>query len=630
MTTILSPAPKLQFFGADGNPLVGGKLYSYAAGTSTPLATYTDSTGTTANTNPVILDSRGEANVWLASADYKFVLNTSTDTLIWTVDNISAISALAILAGSGGSNLVGFIQAGNTAVATTVQTRLRQTISVKDFGAVGNGVADDTTAIQNGLTAAAGKELWFPAGTYIFSSTLTIPTSTHLLGDGPAKTTIKMKPTFALNTAGMVNANTTQDGSLHDANITFEGITFDGSSIASRTVEFIAMKAVNNFQFLNSQLINHTYIALASSGCANVLVSGAYFGNIGQAGGLSTGVWLGNYGALNSTRCLVTNSQFIGNLGSACSMHCNGGTFTNNFCYQNGESVIFGNGTGSNINVTNNYFNYTARQQISAQAIELATQSNVLISGNYIANCDSDGITVTDTLGAIISNNIIVDCGRDTAYYAFNGGITILKQAGGSVCQNIQISGNRIYDSAATGKKMDYGVIFSGVTPMEYITVQNNDFTGVKTAALSILNNNALSSSWYVNRNRRQDGVLVPLPITTLTFQAPASTGNYVVSTSLDFVPRTIQITATNPSSTVVNQSVGTYNFNGTYYDTSAIAVSSTNRYAAVASDAIINLIDATGAVICKATVVSATYGSVTLNFSNVTLQAQCQVRLFA
>ena len=49
MTTTLSPAPKLQFFGADGLPLVGGKLYTYAAGTSTPLATYTDSTGATAS-----------------------------------------------------------------------------------------------------------------------------------------------------------------------------------------------------------------------------------------------------------------------------------------------------------------------------------------------------------------------------------------------------------------------------------------------------------------------------------------------------------------------------------------------------------------------------------------------------
>lgn len=90
MTTALSPSPKQQFFTAGGVPLVGGKLYTYAGGTSTPLATYQDSTGTVSNTNPIILDSRGEANVWLSPSDaYKFVLRDSADVLIWTVDNIN-------------------------------------------------------------------------------------------------------------------------------------------------------------------------------------------------------------------------------------------------------------------------------------------------------------------------------------------------------------------------------------------------------------------------------------------------------------------------------------------------------------------------------------------------------------
>jgi len=86
----LSPTPKLQFFGTDGLPLVGGKLYTYAAGTTTPLATYTDYTGNTQNTNPVILDSNGEADVWLPNTtNYKYVLKTSTDTLLYTVDYVS-------------------------------------------------------------------------------------------------------------------------------------------------------------------------------------------------------------------------------------------------------------------------------------------------------------------------------------------------------------------------------------------------------------------------------------------------------------------------------------------------------------------------------------------------------------
>jgi hypothetical protein len=86
----LSPTPKLQFFGTDGLPLVGGKLYTYAAGTTTPLASYTDHTGVTANTNPVILDSNGEADVWLPdTTSYKYVLKTSADVTLYTVDYIS-------------------------------------------------------------------------------------------------------------------------------------------------------------------------------------------------------------------------------------------------------------------------------------------------------------------------------------------------------------------------------------------------------------------------------------------------------------------------------------------------------------------------------------------------------------
>ena len=86
----LSPTPKLQFFGTDGLPLVGGKLYTYAAGTTTPLASYTDHTGVTANTNPVILDSNGEADVWLPeTTSYKYVLKTSADVTLYTVDYVS-------------------------------------------------------------------------------------------------------------------------------------------------------------------------------------------------------------------------------------------------------------------------------------------------------------------------------------------------------------------------------------------------------------------------------------------------------------------------------------------------------------------------------------------------------------
>jgi microcystin-dependent protein len=89
---VVTPTAKAQFIDAAGVPLAGGFLYTYEAGTTTPQATYTDSTAATANSNPIVLDARGEANIWLSSANYKFKLTNAEGTEIWTVDNIAAPS----------------------------------------------------------------------------------------------------------------------------------------------------------------------------------------------------------------------------------------------------------------------------------------------------------------------------------------------------------------------------------------------------------------------------------------------------------------------------------------------------------------------------------------------------------
>jgi hypothetical protein len=127
----LTPTPKQQIYGSDGNPLVGGKIYTYAAGTTTPLATYTDAGAGTANTNPIILNSLGQANIWLApSSSYKFSVYTSADVLLYTVDNIAApidyLSLVTTLAspppiGSTAPNTGAFTTlAATTATITTV------------------------------------------------------------------------------------------------------------------------------------------------------------------------------------------------------------------------------------------------------------------------------------------------------------------------------------------------------------------------------------------------------------------------------------------------------------------------------------------------------------------------------
>jgi len=95
MAYLLSPIGNgFQFFTTTGLPLSGGLLYSYQAGSSTPLATYTTSSGTTANANPIVLgvDGRPPQEIWLNSGySYKFVLQDSTSATIATYDNLYGI-----------------------------------------------------------------------------------------------------------------------------------------------------------------------------------------------------------------------------------------------------------------------------------------------------------------------------------------------------------------------------------------------------------------------------------------------------------------------------------------------------------------------------------------------------------
>jgi hypothetical protein len=93
-----------QFFDNNGVPLSGGKIYSYLAGTTTPQATYTSSSGTVAHTNPIILDSAGRVpsggEIWNNySTLYKFILKTSGDVTIATFDNVGgSFNAAPIIA----------------------------------------------------------------------------------------------------------------------------------------------------------------------------------------------------------------------------------------------------------------------------------------------------------------------------------------------------------------------------------------------------------------------------------------------------------------------------------------------------------------------------------------------------
>ena len=95
MATI-APLIKQQFLDANGNPLSYGIVYTYNAGTTNPKNTWIDAAQSTPNTNPIILDSRGQADIWLIAGEaYKFVVLNSSSVLQYTVDNVTAAGTMS-------------------------------------------------------------------------------------------------------------------------------------------------------------------------------------------------------------------------------------------------------------------------------------------------------------------------------------------------------------------------------------------------------------------------------------------------------------------------------------------------------------------------------------------------------
>lgn len=145
-TVALAPVPHMQFLSATGAPLTSGCVYTYAAGTTTQLATYTDSTGNTVNSDPIQLDAGGFANVWLTGSAYKFAVyanpnggmcpGTPGGTLVlqWTVDNITTATG----SGGGGAATSLTSASANPASAGIIRMAKSDTVCWRNAGNSGN------------------------------------------------------------------------------------------------------------------------------------------------------------------------------------------------------------------------------------------------------------------------------------------------------------------------------------------------------------------------------------------------------------------------------------------------------------------------------------------------------------
>jgi hypothetical protein len=186
MSVFLSPVGNGDhWLGSNALPANGGFINTYLAGTTTPAATYTTSAGNVANTNPIVLSPAGipPFEIWLTGGvSYKFIITDILGVQIGpTYDNIYGIGDLTAPNVNNAAN-VSYTPVGSGATITNVAAKLGEFRSVKDFGAKGDGVTDDTAAINLALASTA-TEVFFPSGTYIISGTLLPSPHQILQGD---------------------------------------------------------------------------------------------------------------------------------------------------------------------------------------------------------------------------------------------------------------------------------------------------------------------------------------------------------------------------------------------------------------------------------------------------------------
>lgn len=189
MLATTSPFP--QFFDLDGEPLNSGSLFFGVANQNpetSPITVYWDAAGTQPASQPIqtingFIVRNGTPATLFANSDYSMNVRNLRGNLVFYAPTAADANLAVSLSVSSGSSLVGFLQSGAGAVSRTVQSKLRDVVSIKDFGAIGNGAADDKAAID--AAAATGRAVFYPSGAYAFSDNITLPANSAMsLDDG--------------------------------------------------------------------------------------------------------------------------------------------------------------------------------------------------------------------------------------------------------------------------------------------------------------------------------------------------------------------------------------------------------------------------------------------------------------
>lgn len=484
---------------------------------------------------------------------YKFVLAPATDTdpptnAIWTVDRVPGITPPSI---------------PENMMATPY-----------DYGAVGDGVADDTDAIQAWFDAIAGTAGYGKTGTFAISSTVRLSGCT-IYGAGNNNFVLTITPDFPSSSPLIRNKNQSTDTQI-DNGIVIYSCGFQGSSslaIPDGTA-MIDVVGVNSFTLFDCKLGHYRRHLLAFTNSTDIDISHSElydWGSLSAVPEPNTCQYDGGYAVYVGGTCSNYRISYNHMHDGQWTAILVGGSYadiSHNIIQRVNEAGIFGGLVFSR--VCNNHINSVRRKDCAAHGIEVGT-SRSTISDNIIFDCDYACIYVSNCVETIVSDNVLSapnQARTPTINYGTTGALTIrnaqdpLDPPGSDYVNKLTITGNQISD--ATGRST-YGILFIGTGPapplMNSVTCHGNNLAGTTWLSKAICYDDPIFVAPVIGTDFmiRDNLGAAPsdLSVSSVNFIVPeGQTGSFDVG-AVGFYSSWIKFQALLPSATKLGLSVG-------------------------------------------------------------------------
>jgi len=548
-TTVLSPSPKFFYWNSAGQPLVAGQLFTYIAGTTTPKSTYVDSTGIGANTNPVILDGMGSANVWLSPGLYKFVLQDQMGNVLWTVDNIgSAVAGYNLIATLEGPAGLRSLAPGSSLAVTTLGyntvgdggggtyywnaastqaddggvyiapspsvtgrwvLELNGYVSPFMYGAVGDGVNDDTGAVEAADAFVSGNNNFYLYINGIFYITQPALASDIVFSaNGGLKWNTAIQPTVHASPSddfqhfyvgsggsapvlyGIIEVKPEWFGAKGDGSFLNDTITTDDTAPIQLAINSCSTGMWVVFNSSKKYYCNAISIPTTHGG---INLKGSQPFETDDENNPANEEYLANLQFIGSSGTFIQMADGVGGLRGPVlrDLIIDGSATAQTIIYLETFNAIIENCTIRNAsptgycvcfdqsgsgNIVRNSVIYNAFLGI----IATGAMTSGKVMGCSLYNCTGVAISIQNANNWMIDSNIIYDSMKDISVYGSNYSITNNQcvdpqetgiEINNTVIGNSIVTGNNI--SVTTGTNLIYGIYISS-SVNNYVLVSNN------------------------------------------------------------------------------------------------------------------------------------------------------------